>query len=482
MSPNRPLTRTSWHWPAAAILVLLAVPATVADDARNERPPNIVFILVDDLGKEWIHCYGAEDIETPHVDRLAETGLRFENAWCMPQCTPTRVTLLTGQYPYRHGWTNHFDVPRWGSGAHFDPSQNASFARVLKNAGYATAIAGKWQIDDFRIEPDALKEAGFDEWCVWTGGETGNPPSDNRYADPYIREGDESRARPGAFGPDLYNAFLIDFLNRHRDQPILLYYPMCLTHGPTVPTPDEPDAEGNRKRHVAMVRYMDTLVGRLVDAIDASGLRDETIIVFTTDNGTGGNITGRRLGHDVPGAKAQMVEAGTSMPFIVNGPGRVPEGVVTRALTDFTDILPTFAELAGTALDDRFVIDGHSIAPLILGQTDESPRGWILSMGGHPASFRDNRVVPSQAYDDRVIRDVRWKLWVNQQGQSEKLFDMRNDPWETENQIESADPEARSALRRLEAVIQRLPDQDASPRYAPNPPQTWDRFEYRPSP
>ena len=147
---------------------------SVSDDPT----PNILLILVDDLGKEWIGCDGAEGIETPNIDALASGGMRFENAYAMPQCTPSRLTMLTGQYPFRHGWTNHWDVPRFGCGAHFDPELNASFPRILRDAGYATAAAGKWQIDDFRVEPDAMFEAGFDSWCMWTGGEGGNPKSD----------------------------------------------------------------------------------------------------------------------------------------------------------------------------------------------------------------------------------------------------------------------------------------------------------------
>ena len=278
------------------------------------------------------------------------------------------MTLLTGQYPFRHGWTNHFDVPRYGSGCHFDPQQNASFALLLRNAGYATAIAGKWQIDDFRIEPRALDEAGFDEWCVWTGGEGGNPKSDERYWTPYIHVGTKSSSRPAQFGPDIYCDFLIDFMDRHRDRAFLAYYPMCLTHPPLVQTPDEPDAMGKTERHKAMVRYMDKLVGRLVNSLSKAGVRERTIVIFTTDNGTSGPITGTRLGHRVTGAKSKMVEAGTAMPFIANGPGLVPAGVVSDALTDFTDILPTFAELAGAAPDPQFVVDGTSFAPLLLGR------------------------------------------------------------------------------------------------------------------
>lgn len=454
---------------------LLSLPAWSL--AEEQRPPNLVLILVDDLGKEWISCYGAEGIQTPHIDRLAKTGMRFENAWCMPQCTPTRLTLLTGQYPYRHGWTNHFDVPRWGSGCHFDPQLNASFPAVLRQAGYNTAIAGKWQIDDFRVEPNALQEAGFDAWCMWTGGEGGNPKSNQRYQDPYIFSGKKSATRQGEFGPDEYNEFLLEFMREHRDDPMFIYYPMCLTHTPFVPTPDEPDAQGKLQRHKAMVRYTDKLIGKFVATLEELKLRENTIIIFTTDNGTAGAIQGRRNGHTVRGAKAKMVEAGTAIPLIVSG--LVPAGVVTDALTDFTDIYPTFAELAGTQVDKRFEVDGVSIAPLLLGQQQDSSRKWIFSMGGGAAKFRNNRVVPAQPYDDRVIRDKRWKLWVGKDRRPSHLYDLQADPWESNNLLDSTAPEARAAKQKLFAIIQQMPHEDAAPKYRPNPEQKWDKHDYQ---
>jgi arylsulfatase A-like enzyme len=452
--------------------------------AETEKPakPNILFIMVDDLGKEWISSYGAEKIETPNIDRLAETGMRFENAYSMPQCTPTRTTLLTGQYPYRSGWTNHWDVPRWGSGCHFDPQRNASFARVLRNAGYATAIAGKWQIDDFRLEPMALHEAGFDAWSVWTGAEGGNhEKSHHRYWIPHIHEGTangtQSRTRDG-FGPDIYTNFLIDFMKNNKDKPFLLYYPMCLTHGPLVTTPDDPNADTNEAKFKAMVRYTDKLVGKLADAIEEEGLRGETIIIFTTDNGTMGSQRGIRNGREVRGAKARLVEAGTAMPFIVSCPGIVPMGKVTDALTDFTDILPTFAELAGTEPNPSWPVDGHSIAPLLLGKTNDTPRRWIISQGGFAASFRNNRVVPADLFDDRVIRNKRWKLWVNTERKPVKLYDLKNDPWEEHNLIDSNQKDAREAKKELMKVIKQMPKADAAPRYDPNPAMPWDRENY----
>ena len=132
---------------------------TISCKTNHSNPitqPNIILILVDDLGKEWVTCYGADSIQTPNIDELAESGILFNNVYAMPQCTPTRTTFLTGQYPFRHGWVNHWDVPRWGGGAHFDETLNPSIGIEMKEAGYKTCIAGKWQIDDFRVEPDAM--------------------------------------------------------------------------------------------------------------------------------------------------------------------------------------------------------------------------------------------------------------------------------------------------------------------------------------
>lgn len=452
----------------AALAILFALPL-------HADRPNIIFIMVDDLGKEWISHYGAEGIQTPNIDKLAERGMTFENAWCMPQCTPTRVTLLTGQYPFRHGWTNHWDVPRWGAGAHFDPSMNPSFPRVLREAGYKTAAAGKWQIDDFRVEPKAMDEAGFDQWCMWTGYETGVKASANRYANPYLATNSESKTHEGKYGPDVFCDFLIDFMRENKNEPMFLYYPMVLTHSPFDPTPDNPNPKDKQEAFAAMVRYTDKLVGKLIDELVALSIRDNTYFIFTTDNGTGG-ITNKRLGQMVRGSKTKMIEAGTAMPFIVAGPGVKP-GTRTDALMDFSDLAPTFAELAGAKLDEQYTYDGKSFAPLLKGLTDDSARQWILSMGGHPAKLRDGRVVPKDLYDERVLRDKRYKVWVNAAGEMTRLHDMLEDPWEKANLLDAAreTTEQVKAIAKFYAVLEGFPDEDAAPKYQPNPAQPWDR-------
>jgi arylsulfatase A-like enzyme len=442
---------------------------------QAQRKPNILFILVDDLGKEWVNCCGSEWGVTPNVDKLAQGGIRFTNCYSMPQCTPTRATLLTGQYPFRHGWINHWDVPRWGAGCHFDPKHNASYAKQLKDAGYATAIAGKWQINDFRVQPKVLNELGFDDYCMWTGWEADNPPSAERYWDPYIHTKKGSKTYAGQFGEDIFTDFLIDFMKQHKDEPMLMYYPMALPHGPLTPTPDEPNVTGKEETHLAMVRYVDKMAGKLTQALDDLGLREDTIIIWTTDNGTSGGLTARLDGRMVKGGKGRPTENGVWEPFIVNCPGRVPAGVVSDCLTDFSDIMPTFVELAGAELPQGHVVDGKSIAKVILGEEEDGSRDWIMAMGGGEGRVDENgRVMPIYEYRDRVIRDKRYKLFIDTNRQNEKLVDLLKDPAEEVNLLDSTKPRVMAALKKFTAVAATFPEKDAGPRYDPNPPQPWD--------
>lgn len=458
---------------AAFLIAMLA--CGFADAARPDKP-NIIFVMVDDLGPEWVSCYGAEDIKTPHIDKLAKTGMRFLNAYSMPQCTPTRATLLTGQYPFRHGWCNHWDVPRWGAGCHFDPKHNITFARQLKAVGYSTCIVGKWQINDFRVQPKVLEAHGFDEWCMWTGYEGGNPPSAERYWNPYVYNSKGFRGTvKDAFGPDVYNDFLLEYIEEHRDGPFMAYYPMAITHGPLVTTPHERDVTGKLDKHKAMVRYTDHLMGRLVAKLDELGIREKTILIFTTDNGTSGGIQGHMDGRLVRGGKAKLTENGPRQPFIVNCPGTVPAGKVTDCLTDFSDLLPTFCELAGAKLTKGVTLDGQSFAPVIFGEQPDGPREWIMAMGYGPARLDEKGVRPVKDFTQRVIRDKRFKIHVNDQRKIRALYDLANDPAEKRNLIDSKSPEHSAALNKLKAALATFPKRDARPQYDALPPQPWDK-------
>ena len=446
------------------ILILLFFSCNDREKSFDQRP-NILFIMLDDLGKEWISGFGATEIKTPAIDKLISTGISFKNVYSMPQCTPTRVTLLTGQYPWRHGWINHFDVPRWGHGVRFDPNLNPSFPKMLRNAGYTTCAAGKWQINDFRLEPDAMVKAGFDEYCMWTGGEGGNIKlSENRYWDPYIHTKSGSKVYKNKFGEDVFTDFVIDFMKKNKDKPMMIYYPMCLPHGPLTSTPLEPNAPKS-EQHKSMVRYADHILNVLVKALDQIGIRENTIIIWTTDNGTSGGIIGDLNGKRVRGGKSMLSENGVNAPFIINAPGIVPEGITSDALIDFSDLLPTFCDLAQTSPDKKYEYDGISFAPEIFGLENKSRRDWIMALGSNPAKIENGRIKNAFDFRDRIIRDKNFKAYIDTLNKIYEIIELKSDFYEENNLLSSKREDVISGIKKFESVIRKYPSLDASPIY-----------------
>jgi arylsulfatase A-like enzyme len=444
--------------------------------------PNIIFVLLDDLGKEWINCYGGEDIETPRIDQLAVQGTKFDNAYSMPQCTPSRVAFMTGQYPYRSGWVNHWDSPRWGAG-YYDWKQNPSIARTMKAAGYTTAVAGKWQLNDFRIQPDAMIKHGFDDYCMWTGCE-GSPDkkheqqSTQRYWNPYIHTKEGSKTYEGQFGPDIYNQFVLDFIEDNKDKPFFIYYPLALPHGPLVHTPLEPNVTDKYAKHKAMVHYIDLLTGKLIDQLEKLKIRENTIIVWTCDNGTSGGLNNKLNGRAVKGGKTQTTENGVNTPFIVSCPGLIPEGKTSKAIIDFTDMHQTFADFAGGSPNSKFTYDGKSAKAAFLGKST-SERQWIMAMGSRPARMTEAGVENVYYFRDRVVRDARYKLFVSTERKPEKLIDLEKDPAELNNLLNN--PEYKAVLDRLSQAIETFPETDSDPTYTKLATNPWDKKATFPS-
>ena len=431
--------------------------------------PNIVFIMLDDLGKEWVHCYGSEETITPNVDRLAASGMTFMHAYSMPLCVASRATFITGQYPARHGWINDWNVPLRGVG-YLDPDYYPSVARVLRDAGYATAVAGKWHLNDFRDDPEVLYDFGFDEYCVWTGVESGNLDiSSNRYWDPYIDTEIGSRVYPGEFSEDIFTRFIIRFLREEPQIPKFVYYPMCLPHFPPTTVPNNPIAGANLQ---SMTHYADFKSGQILSALDRFGLRNETIVFWTSDNGSPQGSRRRLNRRMVHGGKGTLGESGINVPFIANCPGLIPGGAVTGALIDFTDLLPTFADLAGAALPPHARLDGKSFAGHLLGLEPDGPRQWIMAMGGERAVVsRFGRLVPARPYAPRAVRDKRYKLLVAEDRTSSWLVDLALPLSERGNLLGSTAITHQMARARLERAARTLPPRDAAPRYDPLPPQ-----------
>ena len=230
-------------------------------------------------------------------------------------------------------------------------------------------------------------------------------------------------------------------------------------------TPAEPNVTSKMDKHKAMVRYTDIILGKIVATLEELKIRENTIIVWTTDNGTGGNITGRRNGRAVRGGKTYLTENGVNAPFIVNCPTIVPVGVLTDALIDFTDILPTFAELGGAAIGNKYKTDGKSFAPLLLGKATDSSREWTMALGSRAATVENGRVKNVFEFRDRAIRNKRFKAFVNTEQQINEIFDLSVDLEEVNNLIDSKDPEVVAALKAFDKIVKELPKKDAQPRY-----------------
>ena len=227
-----------------------------------------------------------------------------------------------------------------------------------------------------------------------------------------------------------------------------------------------------------MVRYADKMVGKLMKSLDELKIRDRTIVIFTTDNGTTGpplGFSAMRNGKKVVGAKGKLSEPGVCAPFIVNCPGMVPEGVETDALIDFSDMLPTFVELGGGETPKDLIIDGTSIAPIILGKNQDNERQWIMAIGGGAGRVTKDGVRGAKVFGERVIRDKQHKVWVSEKKKIIRLHDLKKDPWEKTNLLDSELAEHKKALKKFQAVVDSLPDKDASPFYEPRAANPWDK-------
>lgn len=444
------------HLMAASIAVLLISGERSIAAAPLARRPNVLFILLDNVGKDWFRCYGSQEDVTPNIDHLACTGLKFRCFYITPVCSTSRTMLLTGRYPFRTGWHTHHDSAIYGGG-YLDWRREVTFARVMRDAGYATGIIGKWQINDLfdPAQKEALVKHGFQEYCVWPEAKPGLPAHKKRYWDAYMLQDGKRIDTGGRFGPDVCADFAIDFMRRHRDHPFLLYYSAILTHIPVTTTPLTPDASATaREQFTGMVRYADQLIGRLVDGLDQLGLRDNTLVFITVDNGTdngtdqgqaeslGGRVQGRISSEGI----YSLTERGINVPFIVNCPSRIAAGRESDALINAADVLPTLAELAGAKPPDDVTIDGQSFAPLLNGQGDAAwKRPWNYA----------------QYSTTRVVRDQRFKLYSTGQ-----FFDLAEDPLELHELkgASSALPEnAKAARKRLQNRLDSLPPDAPSP-------------------
>ena len=401
---------------------------------------------------------------TPNIDRIAAEGVRFANCYAPPVCAPSRVQLLTGRYPFRTGWYLHHDAAFYRGGG-FDWKRETSVARVLRDAGYVTGMAGKWQVNHLYDEPDAIRQHGFQESLVWPGSIEhldDNPAKrarfehairendstylreatrdvESRYWDPVVMKDGRREVRKGKFGPDEFQKFAFDFMARHRNRPFFLYHSMVLAHRTghgvnTTPENKDNPPPDERAAFAGLVRYADRQVAELIAELARLGLRDNTIVIIASDNGTERSISGRRNGLMVKGGIYSVSEAGGNVALVVHSPKLVP-GNRVASLCDFSDIFPTLCAFARTPIPADLVLDGRSQAEYLLEKA-EPPRKWIFN----------------QYRPDRVVRDARFKLYSDG-----RFFDANRDWLEQRPIAPGADPVSDESRRQLQAVMSSLP-------------------------
>ncbi|MBM4156409.1 MAG: hypothetical protein FJ221_15475 [Lentisphaerae bacterium] len=379
---------------AAALLVASAAPAA------PERP-NIVIILADDLGYGDLACYGHPKFKTPRLDRMAAEGARLTQFNCpAPFCAPTRASLLTGRYPFRCGMTQN---PTPDAGPEADslamPASEVTLAQVLRAAGYATGMVGKWHLGH---KPGSLPtERGFDEYL--------GIPYSNDMRPVHLLDGTRVVENPAvqATLTRRYTDRAVAFIRRNKDRPFLLYFAHAMPHKPLAVSPAF-EGKSGAGLYGDAVAEVDASVGEVLDTLKAAGVEDRTLVVFTSDNGPwyGGSAGGLR------GMKATSWEGGYRVPMIARWPGRVPAGRTSAQLTVMMDVFATALAAAGAAMPDDRVLDGRNLLPLLAG--DERPVHDVIfgHQGSKLVTVRDARwklhVKPSRQMDPKLEPDGRW--------------------------------------------------------------------------
>ena len=386
-----------------------------------ESRPNILFILADDLGMDGVSCYGADKHKTPNIDKLAASGTRFETCYAAPLCGPSRCLLMTGRYAFRTGGLMNGSWRANGPGA--KSADENPIAKLLKQGGYATGMAGKW-----RQVGETPKDWGFDEY-------TTDPIAGGWYwENKHIKNGVEVTVPQGTYAPDVIHDFTIDFIRRHKDQPFFFYYAMHLVHAPILHTPDS--AKGKKDDfYDDNIHYMDKQVGGIVAELEKLGLGEKTLVIFSGDNGTARGQPTTIYGRAINGHKGDMLEGGSRVPFIASWPGTTPAGKVLKDIVSFADPHATFCELAGIKPPEGMKFDGHSIVPQLRGETGPQ-RPWAYVQLG--ANW--------------YVREPGFKM--NEAGE---LFDMSDAPFVEKPVAASADTDASKAARqRLSAALAQL--------------------------
>jgi arylsulfatase A-like enzyme len=452
------------------VLLAAATAASCTQQQKKETLPNIVYIVADDLGYGDLSCYGQKKFTTPNIDRLAQQGMLFTQHYA--GCTvsaPSRSSIMTGLH------TGHTPIRgnrEWKPEGQWPlPAASVTIAEVLKAKGYTTGAFGKWGLGFIDTEGDPISQ-GFDEFFGYNCQRLAH----NYY--PYylwhnhdkVMLPDNEGTGTGTYAPDIIQKYALEFIEKNKDKPFFLFYPNVIPHaelfareenmalfrgkfepeksfkgvdeGPTYRTGPYGSQPESHAAFAAMIKHLDDYVGELLDKLSEAGLEDNTIVIFTSDNGphleAGADPDYFDSNGPLRGYKRDMYEGGIRVPMLVKWPGRVKPGTTSDHISAFWDILPTFAEISGTPVTDG--IDGISFLPVLLGKKNQKQHEYLYwefhEQGGKAA-----------------VRMGKWKavkLNLNKvpQGQTE-LYDLSSDTGETNN-LAASHPDIVS---RMEVIM-----------------------------
>lgn len=453
------LNRRSFIQSASAGLALSTVTGCSSVSKQNNtspktNKPNVLLILVDDLGFGDLSCYGAPDLKTPNIDQLCASGMTFNNAYAnCPVCSPTRAALLSGRYQEFVGVPGVIRTHHNNSWGHLTPDI-ILFPSMLQKIGYQTALIGKWHLG--LESPNKPNERGFDFFHGFLGDMMDDYYHHRRHNNNYMRL-NEKTIEPKGHATDLFSDWACDYLhNAKRDEPFFLYLAYNAPHTPIQPPTEwladfkkrNPNASGKRAGLAALIEHMDYGIGKVIQTLKQTGLDDNTLVIFTSDNG--GFLREEANNGPFRNGKGTLYEGGIRVPMCASWKGVIKPNTLTDRIALSMDIMPTILDAAGTPI--RHQIEGRSFINT-LHQKQENPLKRDLFFGRKEGgAYQGGRV--------EAIRRGDWKLLRPMPNEPLELYNLKNDPYETTNLVQSNQEkftELKSALDRQLELYSRIP-------------------------
>lgn len=409
----------------AGAAAVVSAGSLMGAERRASGKPNILMILVDDLGYGDLSSYGATDLKTPNIDKLISAGMRFDNFYAnCPVCSPTRAALLSGRYPDLVGVPGVIRTHITNSWGYLAPHAEL-LPKLLKTAGYQTAIIGKWHLGlDL---PNTPIERGFDHFHGFLGDMMDDYYNHRRHGNNYMRL-DGKEIDPEGHATDLFTQWAVDYVKERSksQQPFFLYLAYNAPHTPIQPPDDwldrvrrrQPGIDEKRARLVALIEHLDDGIGKVLAALKDAGVSDNTLVIFTSDNG--GQLSVGASNGPLTGGKGQMYEGGIRVPMSAVWPGKIKPDTRSDRVVLTMDLYPTICEAAGAKITHQ--IDGQSILPTLLGESQPDEYRflfWVRREGGD---------IGGRAY--YAARYGHYKLLQNSPFEPMELYNLNDDPRE----------------------------------------------------